>query len=317
MKPEELARYDIKLLVAFQVLLEEQSVSRAAERMCVTQSAMSKMMARLKDMFGEELFFRTPRGVQPTEHALKLRASLYDTLEQLSSLISPPKFNPSECERTFRISLMDHLAARLCPPLLRTLSQVAPKVKIEVKPWQKNSMDDLSTGQLDLAINLVDIDRANFYQHKLADITPCAVLRKGHPLAEKPQVALDEFLSYSFIKMVIPEFNDTHQKDRDVLEKLGRERNIVFETHNINSALMSLLSTDYIMLGGKGLNDALFNQLGLTTLPLPDELKTPSFSYKMIWHQRQHSPQAHQWFRKLILANLASSTPMPAFNASS
>jgi DNA-binding transcriptional LysR family regulator len=301
MKLEDLARYDIKLLVAFQVLLEEQNVSRAAERMYVTQSAMSKMMARLKDMFGEDLFFRTPHGIQPTERALSLRETLYDTLEQLKQLLDPPEFDPSLCDRTFRISLMDTLAARICPVLMKRLSQEAPNVKIQIVPWTKDSMDELSVGNLDLAINIVDIERANFYQHTLTQITPCALVRKGHPLAQKEQISLDEYLSYSFIKMVVAEFNDTHQKDREALEKLGRKRHIVMETHNLNSAFLTLQATDYIMLGGKGFGENVFDRMGLVALPLPKELEAPSFSYKMIWHQRQHKPAEHRWFRDVML----------------
>ncbi|GAA3942626.1 LysR family transcriptional regulator [Litoribacillus peritrichatus] len=308
MKLEELARYDIKLLVAFQVLLEEQNVSRAAERLYVTQSAMSKMMARLKDMFGEDLFFRTTHGIQPTERALALREPLYTALEHFKQLVEPPVFDPAECDRVFRVSLMDHIAVKLCPALLRTLSQVAPKVKLHIKPWTKKSFDEMASGQLDLAVNLVEIDRANFYQHEVVKIAPCAILRKDHPLIQRinnqGHANLDDFLSYSFIKMVIPEFNDTHQKDQAALAALGKERHIVLETHNINSALQSLRVTDYVMLGGKGINDSLFEQLGLTTLPIPKELVTPSFSYKAIWHQRQHKPPEQQWFRQLILDHL-------------
>ncbi len=308
MKIEELARYDIKLLVALQVLLEEQNVSRAAERLYVTQSAMSKMLARLKEMFGEDLFFRTTHGIQPTERALALKEPLYDALEQLKNLLEPPQFDPALCDRTFRISIMDHIATRLCPQLLKTLSNIAPNVTLQVKPWTNNSFDEMSSGQLDLAVNLVEVDRANFYQSKLADIKPCAILRKDHPLIKgvqgEKQATLDEFLMYSFIKMVVPEFNDTHQKDKQALETLGKERHIVFETSNINSALQSLISTDYIMLGGKGINDTMFEALGLTTIKLPKELKTPSFSYKAIWHQRQHKQPDQVWFRQTVLDHI-------------
>ena len=75
--------------------------------------------------------------------------------------------------------------------------------------------------------------------------------------------------------MVIPEFNDVQQKDKEILDKLGRERDIAFETHNPNSAFLSLLATDYVMLGGRGMNDAVLKKLGLTTLTLPEEIALP------------------------------------------
>lgn len=304
MKLEELARYDIKLLVAFQVLLEERSVSRAAERLFVTQSAMSKMLNRMTDMFGAELFIRTTHGIEATEHALALQSQLTATLDHLNQLVSPQHFDPALCDRTFRISLMDHLATRVCPPLFKTLNHLAPHVKLQIKPWSKTSLEQLANGQLDLAINIVEVERANFYQHVLSEIIPCAIVRKDHPLALQDHFTLDEFLSYSFVKVVIPEFNETHQKDQAILEALGKQRHIALETHNINCALMTLATTDFIMLGGQSSNQALLAQLNLTSIDIPSEVATPNFSYKAIWHQRQHKPAEQVWFRQLLLDHL-------------
>ncbi len=307
MKLEQLARYDIKLLVALQVLLEEENVSRAAERLFVTQSAMSKMLARLKETFGEELFIRTSHGIQPTDRALALKTPLVDALDSLGALLTPPIFKPSLCERTFRISMLDNIANRVIPGLLSTLSKQAPLVKIHLKPWTRHSFDQLASGQLDLAMNVVDVDRANFYQLKLADIQVCAVVRKGHPLAGKSTILLDDFLQYSFMKVIIPEFNENHQKDQQILAALGKERKIVFETNNANCALQSLVRTDYIMLGAKGAASKMYEQMGLTTIPLPKELTASKYNMKFIWHQRQNLPNDHQWFRKLMMSELVAS----------
>ena len=220
MKLEQLAQNDIKLLVAFKVLLEEENVSRAAQRMQVTQSAMSKMLAKLKDVFKEELFIRTSHGIQPTDKAIMLKETLNDALEKLDRLLTPIKFKPAHCTRTFRISMLDNAANRVIPGLLRTLSK-PPHVKIQLKPWARESFDELAQGQLDLAFNVVEVSRANFYQLKLADIQVCAVVRKGHPLAQKRQISLNDFLSYSFIKVIIPEFNEHHQKDGANSRRIG------------------------------------------------------------------------------------------------
>ena len=307
MKLEQLAQYDIKLLVAFKVLLEEENVSRAAQRMQVTQSAMSKMLAKLKEVFNEELFIRTSHGVQPTDKALALKAPLNDALDKLGSLLTPIKFKPALCTRTFRISMLENAANRVIPGLLSNLSRIAPHVKIQLKPWGRESFDQLADGQLDLAFNVVEVSRANFYQLKLVDIQVCAVVRKKHPLAQKRSISLDDFLSYSFIKVIIPEFNDHHQRDQQILAALGRERKIVFETHNPSCALQSLEHTNYIMLGAKGPANAVYDQMGLTTIDVPKELATPKFSMKFIWHQRQNLPAEQVWFRKLVMSELANS----------
>ena len=165
-KPEQLIQYDIKLLVALQVLLEEESVSRAADRLSVTQSAMSKMLAKLNAPFDDELFLRTSYGIQPSERAIALKPPLTEVLECISALTSPPKFKAEQCTRTFRISLMDHLAIKVMPGLIKKLSRQAPEVRIKTVPWSRSSLDELAQGQLDLAINLIDVNRANFLSAK-------------------------------------------------------------------------------------------------------------------------------------------------------
>jgi DNA-binding transcriptional LysR family regulator len=307
MKLEQLARYDIKLLVALQVLLEEESVSRAAVRLCVTQSAMSKMLVRLEDSFGEELFLRTSHGVTASDRARALTSPLNDVLDALGVLLTPTVFKPAQCERTFRITMLDNLSSRVMPGLLRTLSEQAPMVSVHLKSWNKQSFDDLASGQLDLALNVVDVDRANFYQLKLADIDICGVVRKTHPLANKQEILLDDFLAYSFIKVVIPEFNENQLKDRDILSLLGKQRKVVFETNNGHCALQSLVKTDYIMFGAKGPNNDVFESMGLTTIPVPKELTVPRYSMKFIWHQRQNLPEDQRWFRQLLVSELAAS----------
>ena len=299
MKLEQLARYDIKLLVALQVLIEEKNVSRAAARLCVTQSAMSKMLARLKETFGRELFVRTHHGIEPTEHTLALQLPLADAIESLNNLFSPAIFEPSQCQRTFRLTLLD---SRLIPGLLKTLSQQAPQVKIQLKPWSRNSMDDLTEGRLDLVMNMLEVERANFYQHKLEKVQVCAIVRKGHPLENKAEISLDEFLEYSFIKVIVPEFNENNQPDRNQLSALGKERKIVFETSDINCALRSVTCTDYIFLGSRGSYEDRYDGLGLTTIPMPKEMSASRFTTKFIWHQRQHIPADQTWFRNLVIA---------------
>jgi DNA-binding transcriptional LysR family regulator len=304
MKLEQLARYDIKLLVALQVLLEEENVSRAADRLSVTQSAMSKMLARLKETFGEELFIRTSHGIQANEKALALKLPLADALASLNTLLTPKVFKASECERTFRISMLDNAATRVLPKVLQQLSKIAPKVKIQLKPWSRHSLDDLASGQLDLVMNIVDIDRANFYQQILNNIEICAVVRKNHPLTLKENISIDEFLAYSFIKVIIPELNEHHDQDQKMLAALNKKRNTVFETNNSNCALQSLAKTDYIMFGAKSPVDDLYGKLGLTTITLPKEFLIPSYNLKFIWHQRQNLAAEQVWFRNLIFSEL-------------
>ena len=93
----------------------------------------------------------------------------------------------------------DNLSTQVIPQLLHTLSEEAPSVKLKLKAWDRQSIDDLGHGRLDLAISIIDVQRANLYHLKLSDIHVCAVLREGHPLVGNHQVSLDDFLQYPFM----------------------------------------------------------------------------------------------------------------------
>lgn len=130
------------------------------------------------------------------------------------------------------------------------------------------------------------------------------MVRKNHPLALKGEFTLDEFLAYSFIKVIIPELNEHHDQDQKMLAAINKKRNTVLETNNPNCALHSIKNTDYIMFGAKNPTKSFYDDLELTTITPPKEFSLPSYKLKFIWHQRQHLAAEQLWFRDLILKEL-------------
>jgi DNA-binding transcriptional LysR family regulator len=126
---------NLNLLVAFQALLDEHSVTRAAKRMGVTQPAMSNTLAQLRQLFDDPLFRRTPRGLEPTARALELAEPVRRGLALLGVALSAPAFDPRTAERRFVIAASDYVELVLLPPLTRALERVAPNVGVEVRPW--------------------------------------------------------------------------------------------------------------------------------------------------------------------------------------
>ncbi|MEH6822456.1 MAG: LysR family transcriptional regulator [Motiliproteus sp.] len=116
MNPDELKHIDLNLLVAFNALMDERNVSRAAERMQVTQPAMSRTLQRLRDLFQDPLFIRTPKGLDPTARSLELRQPVTMALGQLITLLTPSELNPATLDRTFTLAMADPFAALLTPP---------------------------------------------------------------------------------------------------------------------------------------------------------------------------------------------------------
>ncbi len=220
---DELRRYDLNLLVHLHVLLEECSVSRAARHLNLSQSAISRSLQRLREHFQDELFIRRPHGLQPTARALALQSELAALLKQLSLLVRPGHFEPALCKRQFTLSAMDHIAIQLIPGLLAWLGRVAPDVRLGLHPWNNDSIRDMASGRLDLAINFVAQDRPDLYQRILCPATPVGMVSHDHPLASRQALTMAELISVPHVMVDIAEFSEMGRFDRELALRGYRE----------------------------------------------------------------------------------------------
>src|SRR5262245_63161385 len=133
-RTNDFRKFDLNLLLAFQVLVRERSVSRAAERLFLGQPAMSGALARLRQVFQDEILVRTGRGMEPTTKALALYAQLTPALESIrATLFEHPVFDPATQSRTFHLGMRDWVEAWLVPELIVCIQQTAPRVRIAVR----------------------------------------------------------------------------------------------------------------------------------------------------------------------------------------
>ncbi len=153
MEVEDIYRRDLNLLVALRILVEERSVSRAAERLNLSQSAMSRVLGRLRDLLADPLFTRQGQQLIPTEKALAMNRALGEPLESLRQLLSPSDFDPKSCEQTFAIATTDYAMQTILPFALPRIYQEAPNVAFEFLPLQNAHLkEQLTYGRADLAI---------------------------------------------------------------------------------------------------------------------------------------------------------------------
>ncbi len=131
----DLRSVNLNLLAAFDALVVEKNVTRAAKRMGVTQSAMSNSLAQLRALFDDALFVRTAHGIEPTSRAIELHAPVREGLHRLEQALAPRHFDPKTANRVFVIAASDHVELVVLPGLLRRLGKVAPRVRVEVRPW--------------------------------------------------------------------------------------------------------------------------------------------------------------------------------------
>lgn len=200
------ANLDLNLLRVFDALLEERSVTRAGDRLGLTQSAVSHALGRLRHVLGDPLFTRKSGGIEPTPRALEIGPALHAAIGQLEEALSPPVFDPLTAQRRFTLAAGPYASTILVPPLVERLRQAAPGVRLQIEAYGPDYHDSLESGRIDAAIVSRDADGRRFKFVPLFTEDMVWVVRQGHPLA---QGDLTEAKLASVRRIVISSYRDT------------------------------------------------------------------------------------------------------------
>ena len=298
MNRDELNRLDLNLLVAFNALCDELSVSRAAERLHVTQPAMSKTLQRLRDMFDDQLFLRTPKGLEPTPRSKELRKPVAETLDQLIHLMTPSEFDPTQIERTFVIAAPDPCTVLFVPSLLAELGRIAPGVKIKLVQYDGDSVQDLARGKLDMVCGIIQENTpAGIYAKTVFCDQPALIVREGHPLIGRSQMTFDDIRQYPTVNAW---FKGVSKDGLDVqMTAMGLDQDTRLESSHFGTIFQVLKSTDYVMVSIKWLWEALYGE-DVVALKLPEPMDSGDYTIHLLWDERTHNEPASRWFRQLI-----------------
>ncbi|MCV6590132.1 MAG: LysR family transcriptional regulator [Marinobacterium sp.] len=293
---DDLSRVELRLLVAFNALIEERSVTRAAERLELSQPALSRQLRQLRQLFADELFTRHSHGLIPTPRAEQLHHQLHPLLDDLLRLVSPVSFAPESLERTFRIGVLDPLSQGVISALLGNLQRQAPGVSLRVLNLDQYSMDALVAGQLDFILTLGEDDvPANIHARVLVWEMPVCMVSCHHPLAAQGYISREQYLAQPHVDFWIPGFSDKQMPDW-----VMSQRQIVLETNNMMTALNAVCNNNMVMLGGDKLTRQSPRFSELVGLPFSVDEKLPVIPVRLLWHSRYHEDAAHQWLRELI-----------------
>ena len=178
------SQIDLNLLRVFDALLDERNVTRAGDRLGLSQSAVSHALGRLRAVLNDDLFVRRSNGMEPTPRALEIGPALHTALLQMQAALAPAGFDPSSTERRFSISAGPYGCAVVVPRLVQLLGERAPGATLQVIPYGAGTVEALDTGRCDAALMAADSFPRRFRFHKLFDETMVWVVRAGHPLAE-------------------------------------------------------------------------------------------------------------------------------------
>src|SRR5665213_148655 len=291
MRYTHIPKADLNLLACLQVLMEERSISRAARRMFLSQSAMSRIFDRLQAMFNDELLIRTGAGYEPTQRAAAASAELQHLLPKIELLLCGETFNPPTAIDDFRIAATNFASEWIFPRLLDRLAKEAPRIQIHLSSWE-DGFRRLEANSIDLF--LTAYQPPSMRSELLVREPFMCVVRKHHPIGTS-RLSLDRYLKLQHLaSLVDPSRPGLIDK---TLERLGKRRDVQASVPYLFMGSI-LERSDLIATIPSSAARRLTKLSRSRTVPAPVEFE--NFSYLQVWHPRNEVDVAHKWLRGII-----------------
>jgi DNA-binding transcriptional LysR family regulator len=293
-----LKRLDLNLLVAFDALLTEGSVTRAAERLGVGQPSMSHALGRLRELFRDELFVRAPDGVRPTPRALALADPIRVALSAIQeTLLQERGFDPAEAERTFVLGMPDSIEVALLPRLMAHLAAEAPKVRVRIRAIDRfEVLEQLDRDRLHLGVSGLLTEGAVHHKRRRLYGTEYLCLYDPERLPLAPPIALEDYVAVPHV-LGSPR-GDAHGVVDDALAPLGLRRTIAVATPHFAAVPFVLKGARLLSTVPQPAARIFAERFGLAASPVPVAL--PEVDVAMLWHASYDHDPAHRWLRGTV-----------------
>jgi DNA-binding transcriptional LysR family regulator len=292
----KLGALDLNLLVVFDAVMQERNVTRAGQRLGLSQPAMSHALSRLRHMLKDDLFIRSPKGMLPTPRAEQLAVPVRTALDGLQQSLEPTQFDPSKAARRFRIAVDNYSAVVLVGILAARIGKIAPKVLLECQPsGTLKILDLLDRGELDLAIGPHSEPGERFSYQMLLQDEFVVVLRKNHSATSIPELAIEQFADLPYL-----EISSARQSTDFIDEALAQRklaRRIALRAPFL-SAVRILVSSDMVSVLPQRVAEELVRYRPLTIRVLP--FSSPIIKTAMIWPRWLDNQPAHGWLRDTV-----------------
>jgi DNA-binding transcriptional LysR family regulator len=294
--PMNLRSVDLNLLVVLDALLNEHQVTRAAERVGLSQPAMSNALARLRHIFKDELLVRTASGMRPTPRAEALRESIRPLLRQIERVFEADAgFDPARSNRTFAVRLSDLLGSLLLPRLLDDMTASAPGIALDVLHLPPaRTVDALERDEIDVAVSMgLEHSGAIRSEVMLRDRMVC-IMRRSHALARR-ELNLESFLAERHLKVSMSP-SDLRFVD-DVLARQHRKRDVALNVPHWLIVPHLIEHSDFLAVLPRRLATSIARKrFVIRELPFA----AGPFEWTLYWHRRHEKNQANSWLRQAI-----------------
>ena len=288
---------DLNLLVTFDAVMQERNLTRAGRRLGLSQPATSHALARLRATLGDELFVRSPEGMQPTQRAEEMAQPVREALRVLRLAMEPRGFDPATSTRSFTLAVNNYAARALVPSLVHRLAQVAPDVTLDIRPiGYRDVLDMLDGDGVDLAVTGLIEGGERFKCTRIMEDDYVAVLDANHPLADTTNRLTPEALAEIPHIVINSKGDDTSFLD-EALEEHGLRRKVVARVPFLSFALM-LIGSPRVAVISRRIASDLATICPVVVKELP--FFTPRVSLSMLWHRRVDGYEAHRWLREVV-----------------
>ncbi len=292
---------DLNLLVAFDALMEERNVTRAAIKAAVSQPAMSAALSRLRTHFADPLFIRSASGLQPTVRAKEIGQHVSRALSELSNLLANGEaFFPQHSSLSFTLGMPEYALMVLLPSIMKAVNLQAPGVTIHVRTFidRDESVAMLDSGKIDLVIGIAPTQtESRIFSRPLFSDEFVTLVRRDSE-AVRNGMTLETYLAMRHV-LVSPEGHHFGLVD-ERLKELGLTRELRLTLPTMFAVTEIVKHTDFVATVLK--RSVLLNYLDKDILMLQPPLSLPEIQFHLFWHRRSNESHAQQWLRKLICA---------------
>ena len=305
---------DLNLLSVFEVIWLEKNISRAADKLCLSQPAISHSLKRLREQFDDPLFVRSSKGVTPTDFAISIAPSILKVMSETRRIYSVSEvFSPYETERDLHIAIGDHFALTLYHLFLKKLSLEAPKVRISAKPVTEFfPIEDLENGKTDIAITgfyASAPSKSGFHKKKVLEEDFFCLGRRKHPLINKKLTANAYLKAEHLYISPIGDFKGFIDID---LAKSKKKRDVKATLPSFAEAGPVLANSDLLLTAPKGICTSLAVTYGLEAHKLPFKIRT--YRACLHWHDRTQTDPFQQWVRSTLFQLFEDIVYQKSFN---
>lgn len=294
---------NLNLLYTLQVLLSERHVSRAALRLNLTQSAVSRQLSQLREIYQDPLLVRDGSHYVLTPRAIKLSNEIEPLLDNIQRVLGNDEFDPKHYQQTLTFSSSDYVAQYIFPELVGRIGESAPLMDFSYRLWEPNLLQRLGDTDVQLASTMLPESPSGLSSRKIGEDIPVIVTRQHHPLTSRKTLSFSDLEAYPHIRISAGGDKDSFL-DSAMNEK-GLERRILVSTPFFSSAFAMLSQSDGLLTLPEHIAVNLAKQLGLRIFEMPF---TPlKHLYWLIWHPKYDQDPAHTWLREQVLVHMRTS----------